>query len=74
MHIKAAEYMSLASLEAYIVAAQDEPRLWIWHRSSEADRHWPKVPHEVHGREKAVPVAALGLDLPMAEIYASLPA
>jgi Uma2 family endonuclease len=73
MNIKAAEYMSLCSLETYIVAAQDEPRLWIWNRSSDAARPWPKAPLEVHGKDKAVPVPALGLELPMAEIYAALP-
>jgi Uma2 family endonuclease len=74
MHIKAAEYMSLASLEAYIVAAQDEPRLWIWNRGRDAARAWPKEPQEVHGRDKAVPIPGLGVELPMAEVYAALPA
>ena len=74
MNVKAAEYMSLASLETYIVAAQDEPRLWVWNRSTEAGRAWPKAPLEVHGRDKAVPVPSLGVELPMAEIYAALPA
>ncbi len=71
LHIKAAEYMSLASLEAYIVAAQDEPRLWIWNRADAASgRVWPKVPTEVHGKDKTVPVTCFALELPMAEIYA----
>jgi len=73
LYVKAAEYMSLASLEAYIVAAQDEPRLWIWNRSTEPGRAWPKAPLEVHGRDQAVPVPSLGVELPMAEIYAALP-
>jgi Uma2 family endonuclease len=73
MNTKADEYKSLASLEAYIVAAQDEPRLWIWNRGTDAARAWPKVPLEVHGRDQIVPVPALGLELPMAEIYAALP-
>jgi Uma2 family endonuclease len=73
MHVKAVEYMSLASLETYIVASQDEPRLWIWNRSTETDRAWPKVPDEVHGKDKAVPLPCLGVELPMAEIYAALP-
>jgi Uma2 family endonuclease len=74
LHVKAAEYMSLASLESYIVTAQDEPRLWIWNRVTEAPRAWPKAPLEVHGKDKAVPVPALGVELPMAEIYAALAA
>jgi Uma2 family endonuclease len=73
LHIKAAEYMSLASLEVYIVAAQDEPRLWIWNRSDAASgRVWPKVPIEVHGKDKTVPVNCFALELPMAEIYAAM--
>jgi Uma2 family endonuclease len=73
LNTKATEYMSLASLETYIVAAQDEPRLWIWNRAADAARAWPKVPEEVHGKDKAVPVPCLKLNLPMAEIYAALP-
>jgi Uma2 family endonuclease len=73
LNIKASEYMSLASLEAYIVAAQDEPRLWIWNRETGAERAWPKVPLEVFGKDKSVPVPFLGVDLPMAEIYAAIP-
>jgi Uma2 family endonuclease len=74
MNIKAEEYKSLPSLEAYIVTAQDEPRLWIWNRGADAARAWPKAPLEVHGLDNAVPVPALGVELPMAEIYAALPA
>jgi len=73
LNIKAAEYMSLAALESYIVASQDEPRLWVWNRSTEPGRGWPKAPLEVHGRDKSVPVPALGVELPMAEVYAVLP-
>ena len=73
LHVKAAEYMSLASLESYVVASQDEPRLWVWNRSTEPGRSWPKAPEAVHGRDKAVPLPFLGIELPMAEIYAALP-
>jgi Uma2 family endonuclease len=73
MNIKAAEYMSLASLETYIVAAQDEPRLWVWNRATDAARAWPKEPLEVFGKDKAVPLPRLSVELPMAEIYAALP-
>ncbi len=72
LHIKAAEYMSLPSLETYIVAAQDEPRLWVWNRGTDQGRNWPKIPIEVVGKDKAVPVAAFGIELPMAEIYAAI--
>jgi Uma2 family endonuclease len=73
LHIKAAEYMSLPSLETYIVAAQDEPRLWVWNRSAEAGRPWPKAPEEVFGKDKSVPIAHFAIEAPMSEIYAALP-
>jgi Uma2 family endonuclease len=69
MNVKAAEYMSLASLQAYVVAAQDEPRLWIWVR---ADGSWPTQPAEFVGKDSVVPIAPLGVELPMAEIFAAL--
>ncbi len=37
LHEKADEYTALASLRAYAVLAQDEPRLWLWVR----DAGWP---------------------------------
>jgi Uma2 family endonuclease len=72
LNIKAAEYMSPHSLECYIVAAQDEPRLWVWNRAALPERKWPKEPDEVFGKDKSVPVPALGIQIPMAEIYAAL--
>jgi Uma2 family endonuclease len=73
LNIKAAEYMSLTSLETYIVAAQDEPRLWVWNRMGAASgRAWPKEPLAIHGKEKTVPIGILGVELPMAEVYAAL--
>jgi Uma2 family endonuclease len=70
MNVKAAEYMSLASLRAYVVAAQEEPRLWIWSRMS-ADAAWPSQPVEIVGKDGVLSVEPLGLDLPMAEIFAA---
>jgi Uma2 family endonuclease len=68
MTAKLAEYTSLPSLEAYIVASQDEPICWIWQRGSE-DRSFPSKPDEIAGREAAIEIAALGVALLMAEIY-----
>jgi len=65
---KLAEYTSLASLEAYIVASQDEPICWVWQRDSE-DRSFPNKPEEIAGRNKEINVAALGITLPMSEIF-----
>ncbi len=66
--IKLAEYTSLPSLQAYIVASQDEPIVWLWQRDA-ASRAFPAKPQEIAGREAAITVAGLGLSLPMAELY-----
>jgi Uma2 family endonuclease len=68
MTVKLAEYTSLASLEAYIVASQEEPICWVWQRSGE-NRTFPPKPEEIAGRDKAIEIAALGIALPMAEIF-----
>ena len=67
LHIKAAEYMSLPSLECYFVAAQDEPRVWVWQRG--AGGVFPAKPAEFDSREKIVGIACLGVSFPLAEIY-----
>jgi Uma2 family endonuclease len=69
-NVKAHEYMSLPSLEAYIVASQDEPRVWVWQRLQEGSgRAFPKVPEELHGSDHSIHVHALGVSLPLSEIY-----
>jgi Uma2 family endonuclease len=65
---KLAEYTSLASLEAYIVASQEEPICWIWKRSG-PERAFPPRPEEVAGRDKTIEITALGISLPMAEVF-----
>jgi Uma2 family endonuclease len=65
---KLAEYTSLASLEACIVASQDEPICWVWQRGG-AERSFPQRPQEIAGRDTAIEIAALGISLPLAEIF-----
>jgi len=65
---KLAEYTSFASLEAYIIASQDEPILWIWRRLAEIGA-FPATPTEVNGRDSQVDVPGLGITLPLAELY-----
>ena len=73
LHTKAAEYMSLASLEAYLVTAQDEARMWLWQRpATGAQRPFPARPQELHGPQARICLTALGVDVPLAEIYAGL--
>ncbi len=71
LNVKAREYLSLPSLQAYLVAAQDEARNWLWERGK--DGEFPNEPVEVHGKEKSVALHCFGVSVSMAEIYLSLP-
>ena len=72
---KPAEYMSFDTLEAYVVASQDEPICWMWQRTaagsepSSAPRVFPQLPAEISGRDQSIGLTALGIELPLAEIY-----
>ena len=68
MTAKLAEYMSLASLEAYIVFSQDAPLCWVWQRAGEA-RAFPLEPFEVRGSDSVIEILGLGVALPLDEIY-----
>jgi Uma2 family endonuclease len=65
---KAAEYLRLPSLAAYLVLSQDEIKAWVYLKGS--DQHpGPKV---ITGASAAIGVPSLGIDLPLAEIYAGV--
>jgi len=68
MVAKAAEYLSLPSLQTYVVASQDVPRMWVWTRSPETGR-FPRIPDEIEGMAANLALPALGLSLPLAELY-----
>jgi len=63
---KAAEYLQLPSLLAYIVLSQDEPKAWVYAR---ADTKFTPGPAVITGTEAVIRIAALQLQLPLAEIY-----
>ncbi|MFM9940534.1 MAG: Uma2 family endonuclease [Hyphomicrobiaceae bacterium] len=65
---KPEEYMRFASLQAYGVVSQDAALCWIWQRDS-ATGQFPVKPTEFIGREPSISFSALGIDLPLAEIY-----
>src|SRR5262245_50921493 len=67
LNTKPPEYMSLASLEAYVVASQDESRCWVWRRGH--DRRFAELPDEVQGLDRVIDVPALGVAIPVADIY-----
>jgi Uma2 family endonuclease len=66
---KAAEYLRLPSLSAYLVLAQDEPKAWVWVRGADG---FPPAPAVIGGFDKVIRVAALGLALPLGAIYAGV--
>ena len=66
---KASEYLRLQGLSAYLVLAQDEPKAWIWVRGAGGFSPGPNV---VEGPDATIEIAALGIDLPLSEIYAGL--
>jgi len=64
---KAAEYLRLPSLSAYLVFAQDEMKAWVWTRGPQGFAPGAVV---LEGAEAVVRIDALGIDLPFANIYA----
>lgn len=65
--VKRDEYLALPSLQAYIVASQDEPAADIWLR--QPDGQFPETPIELVGRDAAIEIPALSVTLPLADLY-----
>jgi Uma2 family endonuclease len=65
---KAAEYLKLPSLIAYLVFAQDEMKAWVWTRGRNDD--FPPGPAVLEGEDAIARVEPLEIELPFAEIYA----
>ena len=63
---KAAQYLRLPHLSAYLVLSQDEPKAWVWVRGAAG---FPAGPDVVSGNDAAIQIEALALELPLAEIY-----
>ncbi|HEV8259189.1 MAG TPA: Uma2 family endonuclease [Burkholderiales bacterium] len=68
---KLEEYTAIDSLQTYLICSQDEPRAWVWAR--QGDGSWPRRPVELVGRERAIAVGGLGVDLSMAVIFRGIP-
>jgi Uma2 family endonuclease len=64
---KSAEYLRLPSLVAYLVFAQDEIKAWLWTRGSAGFSSGLDV---LEGNEAVIRIEALGINLPLAEVYA----
>ena len=66
---KAAEYLQIPSLLAYLVLSQEEPKAWVWARGTGRFAAGPEV---VAGTEAVIAVPALDVALPLAEVYANV--
>jgi Uma2 family endonuclease len=64
---KAAQYLLLPSLAAYLVLAQDQIKVWVWTRGTAGFSSGPEV---LEGGEAVISIEALRIDLPLGEIYA----
>ena len=64
---KSAEYLRLPSLAAYPVFAQDQVKAWVWTRGAAGSFSGPDV---LEGEEALIRVEALGVVVPLAEVYA----
>ena len=69
LDVKPEEYLSLKSLDAYIVASQDETACLLWARG--ADGLFPAEPVEFEGIDAVIQIRGrwLALDLPLASVY-----
>src|SRR5262249_20462893 len=65
---KAAEYLRLPSLASYLVFSQDEIKAWVFVRGS----NQLPAPEVIAGADETIAIPALGLDLPLADIYADI--
>jgi Uma2 family endonuclease len=62
---KAAQYLRLTTLAAYLVLAQDEPKAWVWVRGNAG---FPAGP-EVVAEGGLIQIHSRGIEMPLVEIY-----
>jgi Uma2 family endonuclease len=66
---KAAEYLRLPNLSAYLVFAQDDAKAWIRVRG---EAGFPPAPEVVEGLDQAIRIPGLNITLRLADVYANL--
>jgi Uma2 family endonuclease len=64
---KSTEYLQLPSLAIYLAFAQDQIKAWVWTRGPAG---FPYQPDVLEGEDAVVRIEALGINLPLAEVYA----
>ena len=63
---KAAEYVHMPTVQAYIVLAQNEPKAWVWVRR---DADLLEGPTVTSGPDLHLVIAAPALNLPLSAVY-----
>ena len=63
---KLREYLTLPTLDTYLIVSPDEPRIWVWQRTDDA---FPKEPDIIEKRDQHIALPALGIDIPLEDIY-----
>jgi Uma2 family endonuclease len=66
---KAAEYLRLPSLLAYLVLAQSGHKAYVWVREA---NEFPPAPRVIAGPEEIIRIAVLDLALPLRAVYAGV--
>ena len=66
---KRRRYQLLPSLQAYIIASQEEPRLWVWQRNDAAPRDFPERASEIEVPEATIHLRHLDVTFTLNEIY-----
>lgn len=64
---KQREYLSLPTLQTYLVVAQDKRYAWCWSRDS--DGGWPSDPMRISGDDAEIAIAALDVSIPLEALY-----
>ena len=59
---------SLTALTTCLIVSQDEAIVRSWQRAV-ASEPWPARPQEISGRDQSIGIAALGVWVPLAEIF-----
>jgi Uma2 family endonuclease len=63
---KLLEYLTLPTLDTYLIISPDEPRIWVWQRT---DGAFPKEPEIIEKRDQHVRLPALTIEIPLEDIY-----
>jgi Uma2 family endonuclease len=63
---KKREYLSLPTLDTYLIVSPDEPRIWMWRRM---DGEFPVEPEIIEGADQQIVLPTLGVVVAFDEIY-----